>query len=66
MLKRVLPKYGHMNIAEIKPIHILNYVKDSKKDGARLDGKPGKLSSSAISYAYKAFNSVLEFGKEMT
>ncbi len=66
MKKRVLPKYGHMNIADIKPIHVLNFVNELQKDGARLDGKPGKLSSSAISNAYKAFNSVLKFAKTMT
>src|SRR3954470_2916446 len=42
--KRILPKYGHMKLADIKTIHIVNFMNDLKKDGKRLDGKEGKLS----------------------
>ncbi|MBM7679674.1 integrase [Gracilibacillus alcaliphilus] len=63
---RILPLYGHMNAKDLKPIHISNFVKSLQKDGARLDGKKGKLSTSTINNCYKAFNSVLKFGVDMT
>ncbi|MFP7238097.1 tyrosine-type recombinase/integrase [Bacillus altitudinis] len=61
METRVLPKYGHMKLEDIMPIHILDYLSDLKKpDGVRLDGKPGPLSSSRISNCFKAFKNVLQ------
>lgn len=63
--RRILPKYGHMKLEDIKPIHVLNFVNSLKKDGARLDGKPGKLATSTINNCYKAFNSVLDFAERM-
>ncbi|MFC2948580.1 site-specific integrase [Virgibacillus sediminis] len=63
--KRILPLYGHMKLEHIKPIHVLNFVNSLKKDGARLDGKKGPLSSSSINNCYKAFNSILSFAKTM-
>lgn len=56
---RVLPIYGHMKLADIQPIHVVNFMDKLKKDGQRLDGMPGKLSSSSISNVFKAFNSIL-------
>ncbi|MBM7585794.1 integrase [Bacillus pakistanensis] len=56
---RILPKYGHFKLEDIKTIHVVNFVNDLKKDGQRLDGKKGKLSASSILNCYKAFNNVL-------
>ncbi|WP_010532471.1 tyrosine-type recombinase/integrase [Lentibacillus jeotgali] len=63
--KRIKPLYGHMKLSEVKPIHVLNFVNGLKKDGARLDGKKGSLSTSSINNCYKAFNHILEFAKKM-
>ncbi|MEH7354028.1 N-terminal phage integrase SAM-like domain-containing protein [Neobacillus drentensis] len=52
--KRILPKYGHMKLTDIKTIHIVNFVNDLKKDGKRLDGKKGPLSPSSIANCYRA------------
>lgn len=62
---RILPKYGHMKLADVMPIHVLNFVNSLKKDGARLDGKKGSLSASSINNCYKAFNSILSFAATM-
>ncbi|MEK4921984.1 tyrosine-type recombinase/integrase [Cytobacillus sp. FSL R5-0569] len=61
--KRILPKYGHFKLEEIKTIHVVNFINDLKKDGQRLDGKEGKLSASSILNCYKAFNNVLSCAK---
>lgn len=64
MEKRILPKYGHMKLADIKTIHILNFINDLKKDGKRLDGREGPLSPSSIANCYRAFNNVLSRATE--
>ncbi|WP_366160645.1 site-specific integrase [Bacillus infantis] len=56
---RILPIYGDMKLSDIKTMHILDFVNDLRKDGQRLDGKPGPLASSTINNCYKAFNNVL-------
>lgn len=60
---RILPKYGHFKLEDIKTIHIVNFINDLKKDGQRLDGKEGKLSASSILNCYKAFNNILSCAK---
>ena len=30
--KRILPKYGHMKLVDIKTIHVVNFMKDLKND----------------------------------
>lgn len=62
--KRILPKYGHMKLADIKTIHIVNFMNDLKKDGKRLDGKKGTLSPSSIANCYRAFNNILSRATE--
>lgn len=62
--KRILPKYGHMKLVDIKTIHIVNFMNDLKKDGRRLDGKEGTLSPSSIANCYRAFNNVLSRATE--
>jgi integrase len=57
--KRILPKYGHMKLVDIKTIHIVNFMNDLRKDGGRLDGKKGRLSPSSIANCYRAFNNIL-------
>ncbi|GAK05192.1 integrase [Geomicrobium sp. JCM 19037] len=39
--KRLLPRFGHKKIKDIKTIHIVNYISELQKDGSRLDNKPG-------------------------
>lgn len=63
--KRIIPLYGNMMIGDVKPINVLSFVNNLKKDGARLDGKPGPLSTSSINNCYKAFNHLFEFAKNM-
>lgn len=61
---RILPNYGHMKLADIKPMHIVNFVNDLKKNGKRLDGKEGSLSASSITNCYRAFNNLLSRATE--
>lgn len=57
---RILPKYGHYALSDIKTIHIVNFINELKKDDSRLDGKSSKLAPSTINNCFKSFNSVLK------
>ncbi|MDY7044074.1 site-specific integrase [Virgibacillus sp. M23] len=58
--KRLLPEFGPMKLKDVKKIHIVNFFDDLKKNGKRLDGKKGSLSSSSIKNVYKALNALFK------
>lgn len=62
---RIIPKYGHMKLSDIKAMHVFNFVNDLKKDGKRLDSKKGKLAQSTIRNCYKAFHSLLQCATDL-
>ena len=62
--KRILPKYGHIKLTEIKTIHVVDFIDSLKKDGQRIDGKEGALSASSIMNCFKAFNNLLSCAKQ--
>ncbi|MFD2628757.1 tyrosine-type recombinase/integrase [Oceanobacillus kapialis] len=62
--KRLIPEFGPMKIKDVKKIHIVNYFDDLKKNGKRLDGKEGKLSTSSIKNVYKALNALFKVAEE--
>ncbi|MCL6573905.1 MAG: site-specific integrase [Bacillus sp. (in: Bacteria)] len=61
---RILPVYGHMKLSDIQTIHVVNFMNDLKKDGRRMDGKEGSLSSSTIANCYRAFDNILSRATE--
>lgn len=61
---RILPVYGHMKLTDIETIHIVNLMNKLQKEGKRLDGKSGKLSSSTVMNCFKAFNSIMKCAEE--
>lgn len=56
--KRVYDAIGHMPMAKIKPLHIIEFEGNLRKDGARLDGKPGGLSEKTIMYHHRLLSSI--------
>ncbi|WP_405100742.1 tyrosine-type recombinase/integrase [Oceanobacillus sp. FSL H7-0719] len=57
---RILPEFGPMKIKDVRKIHIVHFFDDLKRNGKRLDGKEGKLSSSSIKNVYKAINALFK------
>ena len=47
---RIIPQLGHLQLADIKPIHLIRFLNNLKKDETRLDGKKGSLSEATINY----------------
>lgn len=55
----ILPVLGHKRLDEIKPIHIVNFLADLQKPGARKDGRGENLSGRTIQYIYAVLRNVL-------
>ncbi|MDN4600007.1 site-specific integrase [Paenibacillus sp. F6_3S_P_1C] len=61
---RLIPRFGHMQLGEIKSMHILNFLKDLEQPGARLDGKSDGLDAGTIGYIYRVLKNILSRAKE--
>jgi integrase len=57
---RIIPKFGHLRLEQIKPFQITRFLNDLLKDGARLDGKPGGLSNSSYNYIRRILKNIFD------
>ncbi|KIY22056.1 tyrosine-type recombinase/integrase [Mesobacillus subterraneus] len=57
---RIIPKFGHLQLEQIKPFQITRFLNDLLKDGARLDGTPGGLSNSSFNYIRRIIKNIFE------
>lgn len=58
---RIMPAFRYFKLHEIKQEHIIEFLQSLSKDGIRLDGKKGKLSSSQIVYHYRTLKHVINY-----
>nr|WP_277713800.1 hypothetical protein [Bacillus atrophaeus] len=49
LYNHILSAFGHKQIDKIKTLHIVDFIDNLSKDGARKDGKPGGLGESNYS-----------------
>lgn len=62
--KRIIPEFGPMKLKDVSKMDIIMFMDDLTKDGQRLDGKEGKLSSSSIHNVYKALNGLFKVAED--
>ncbi|RNB70759.1 MULTISPECIES: site-specific integrase [Brevibacillus] len=55
---RIIPEFGHMRLDQIKPLHIVTFIKKLEEEGSRKDGKEGKLSSGMIEYIHRVLKNI--------
>jgi len=55
---RIIPKFGHMRLDQIKPLHIVSFIRELEDNGERKDGKEGKLSSGMIEYIHRVLKNI--------
>src|SRR5690606_32263434 len=55
----ILPALGHHRLDELKPMHIITFLSDLYKPGARKDDRGDQLSSRSIQYIYAVLRSIL-------
>lgn len=57
---RILPAMGHLKIQQIAPTHLLEFYKNLREEGIRLDGKEGKLSDETVKHHHRLIASILQ------
>ncbi|MCY7477649.1 tyrosine-type recombinase/integrase [Paenibacillus larvae] len=60
----ISPSLGHKHLGDIKTLHVVTFIDDLGKPGARKDGKEGRLSNGTIQYIYRVLKNILERAKE--
>lgn len=56
----ITPVFGGKRLDEIKPIHIVSFLKSLEQDGTRKDGKSGGLSSTSIRFVHRVLKDIME------
>jgi integrase len=57
---RILPTFGHLQIDQIKTLHILSFIEGLTKDGVRSDEKEGGLSSGTVQYIHRILRNIFK------
>ncbi|MBI0578613.1 site-specific integrase [Neobacillus cucumis] len=58
---RIIPALGHLKLEQIKPMHLVEFYKNLKETGIRLDGKPGPLSDQYIVHHHRLIRTMLQY-----
>lgn len=58
--KRILPALGHMDIRQLKPAHILQFLNGLKESRKRFDSQGGSISDQTIKYCFRVLSSMLQ------
>lgn len=58
--KRILPALGHLDIRQLKPTHILQFLNDLKESRKRFDSQEGPISDQTIKYCFRVLSSMLQ------
>ncbi|MEV2910185.1 tyrosine-type recombinase/integrase [Paenibacillus larvae] len=56
---RILPAFGHLHLEDIKPLHIVDYMRSLEKNGGRSDSKDGGLSTATIEIDHRIIKNIL-------
>ncbi|MFC4808790.1 tyrosine-type recombinase/integrase [Paenibacillus sp. GCM10023250] len=57
---RILPAFQHMQLEDIKPLHIINFLDKLEKEGSRGDKKNGGLASGTIEINHRILKNILK------
>lgn len=57
--KHIMPVFGEKELSEIKTLHIVTFVNNLSKPGARKDGKGDTLSSGTIQFIHRVLKNIL-------
>ena len=57
---RIIPALGHIEIKELRPLHIIQFINTLEGEGVRFDGRKGKISGEAVIYCFRVLSSMLQ------
>lgn len=55
---RILPAFGNLQLDQIKPLHIVDFLDSLGKEGSRKDNKAGALSSGTIQMNHRVLKNI--------
>ncbi|WP_127484282.1 site-specific integrase [Paenibacillus ehimensis] len=55
---RILPAFGNLQLDQIKPLHIVDFLESLGKEGSRKDDKAGALSSGTIQMNHRVLKNI--------
>jgi integrase len=58
---RIIPALGHLKLEQLKPMHLVEFYKNLKESGRRLDGKSGPLSDQYIVHHHRLLRTLLQY-----
>ncbi|NTZ20957.1 site-specific integrase [Paenibacillus sp. JMULE4] len=61
---RILPAFGNLQLDQIKPLHIVDFLDSLGKEGSRKDDKAGALSSGTIQMNHRVLKNIFSRGVE--
>lgn len=60
----IMPEFGHMDLGDIKTLHIVTFINKLGKPGARKDKKGEILTAGTIQYIYRVLKNILSRATE--
>ncbi|MFD0673481.1 tyrosine-type recombinase/integrase [Cohnella sp. GCM10027633] len=54
----ILPKIGHKKLSDIKSLHIVDLLDSVQKEGSRMDGREGGLSSTSARFIHRILKDI--------
>ncbi|MEV2909281.1 site-specific integrase [Paenibacillus larvae] len=61
---RIMPVFGHKNLEDIRTLHIITFINDLSKPGARKDRKDDTLSPGTIQFIHRVLKNIFSRATE--
>lgn len=62
---RILPAFQYLKIDQVRTKHIVDFLRNLREDGIRVDGKKGGLSDSTIRNYYRCLDHIFSYACEL-
>lgn len=62
---RIMPAFQRLRLDQVRPKHIVDFLRNLREDGMRSDGKKGKLSDATIRNHHRTLNNIFNYAKEI-
>lgn len=57
-LARAVEALGHLKLDQVKPLHLVEFYNELRKEGARKDGREGRLAEASVLYHHRVISSL--------
>lgn len=57
-LARAVEALGHLKLDQVKPLHLVEFYNELRREGARKDGREGRLAEASVLYHHRVLSSL--------